>query len=227
MPRAHFSDLFGRGCLDPRELHELKRMATSIVLPAGRTVFREGEAADSAFGLTRGFVRLYTLLPDGRRQIVAFALPGDFLGIPLPPKHRLSADAIGETVLCRFPSRELAKFIQSSANMTRLLLEFATRELEMAQNQLVLIGNASAEERVTTFLLDWRRRLGSPSSQPLSLPMLRQDIADFLGMKLETLSRTFAKLEQKNAIRLAPKGVYLNGLDSTLLAGARNIQASG
>jgi CRP/FNR family transcriptional regulator len=99
----------------------------------------------------------------------------------------------------------------------RKLIEFATRELQTAHDQLILLENGSAEEKVAAFLVNWRNRLARVTavSQPVPLPMRRQDIADFLGLKLETVSRTLAKLEEKNAIRVVPNGVLLTGLDQT------------
>jgi CRP/FNR family transcriptional regulator len=165
-------------------------------------------------------VRLYKLLPDGRRQIVAFTLPGDFLAMPLADRFNFSADAIGEVSVSRFPREKLKRLIQSSPNLQRLLIDFATREMHTAQNQLTLLGTGSAEEKVVIFLLNWRNRLARPAAdaQPVPLPMRRQDIADFLGLKLETVSRTLARLEEKDVIRLVPKGVLLTGLEQTRLA---------
>jgi CRP/FNR family transcriptional regulator len=166
------------------------------------------------------------MLPDGRRQILAFALPGDFLGMPLAARHDFSADAIGEVALCQLSRDDLTKFIQSRPNIMRRLIEFATRELEMAQNQLLLLGNGSAEEKVAIFLVSWRNRLArlTALSETVPLPMRRQDIADFLGLKLETVSRTLAKLEHRKVIRVIPKGVFLTGLEQTLLVKGRSYQ---
>jgi len=227
MPRAFFPTLFCGAAVNAFEVRELQRLATQVYFHAEKTIFSEGEPADTAFGLSQGVVRLYKLLPDGRRQVLAFALPGDFLGMPLADRHNFSADAIGEVSLCRFSRDDLTKFIQSSPNIMRLIIEFATRELDMAQDQLQLLGNGSAEERVAIFLVSWRNRLArlSAFSETVPLPMRRQDIADFLGLKLETVSRTLAKLEQKNAIRIVPKGVFLTGLEQTLLVTGRNYQS--
>src|SRR5580692_5832012 len=227
MPRAFFPTLFCGAAVNAFEVRELQRLATQIYFHAETTIFSEGEPADTVFGLSQGVVRLYKLLPDGRRQVLAFALPGDFLGMPLADRHNFSADAIGEVSLCRFSRDDLTKFIQSSPNIMRLIIEFATRELDMAQDQLQLLGNGSAEERVAIFLVSWRNRLArlSAFSETVPLPMRRQDIADFLGLKLETVSRTLAKLEQKNAIRIVPKGVFLTGLEQTLLVTGRNYQS--
>jgi CRP/FNR family transcriptional regulator, anaerobic regulatory protein len=226
MPRAFFPALFSGAAVSKIERQELQRLATEIYLPAGKTIFREGDRAESAFGLSQGVVRLYKLLADGRRQILAFALPGVFLGMPLADRHTFSADAIGEVALCRFVRGDLMKFIQSSPGIMRLLVEFATRELDVAQDQLLLLGNGSAEERVAMFLIGWRNRLArlSAFSETVPLPMRRQDIADFLGLKLETVSRTLAKLEQRKVIRIVPNGIFLTGLEQTLLVKGRSYQ---
>jgi CRP/FNR family transcriptional regulator, anaerobic regulatory protein len=226
MPRALFPTLFCGAAVNAPELRELQGLATQVYFRSGRTIFSESELADSVFGLSQGVVRLYKLLPDGRRQVLAFALPGDFLGMPLAARHNFSADAIGEVALCRFSRADLRKLVQSSPDIMRLMIEFATRELDMAQDQLLLLGNGSAEEKVAIFLVSWRNRLARLSvfSETVPLPMRRQDIADFLGLKLETVSRTLAKLEQKNVIRLVPKGVFLTGLEQTLLVAGRSYQ---
>jgi CRP/FNR family transcriptional regulator len=197
----------------------MKRLATHVRFDGGHRIFSEGERADNAFGLSYGVVRLYKLLPDRRRQVVAFALPGDFLAMPLADRFSFSADAIGEVSVCRFPREELKRFIQSSPNIMRLLIGFATRELQTAQDQLTLLGNGSAEEKVAAFLINWRDRMARVSaiSRAVPLPMRRRDIADFLGLKLETVSRTLAKLEKRNVIRIVPNGVLLTGLEQTAL----------
>jgi CRP/FNR family transcriptional regulator, anaerobic regulatory protein len=226
MPRSEFPALFCGPAADARELREFQRLATPVYFRSGATIFSEGESTANVFGLSQGVSRLYKLLPDGRRQVLAFALPGDFLCMPLAERHNFSADAIGEVGLCRYPRGELTAFIQSSPNIMRRLIEFAILQLDMAQDQLLLLGNGSAEEKVAIFLVSWRNRLGRLSvfSETVPLPMRRQDIADFLGLKLETVSRTLAKLEQKNVIRLVPKGVFLTGLEQTLLVKGRSFQ---
>ena len=213
MPGSFFPALFCGEAADPNELREFQKLAVQVSVAAGKTIFSEGELADSVFGLSRGFVRLYKLPPDGRRQILGFALPGDFLGMPINDRHRFSADAIGEVTLSRFSRIKLANFVLSSPNVLRLLMEFAARQLEMAQDQM--IGRRSAEEKVSIFLVNWRSRLTriAASSEAVPLPMPRRDIADFLGLTLETISRTFTKLEQRKAIRILPKAVMLTGLE--------------
>ena len=124
--------------------------------------------------------------------------------MPLADRFSFSADAIGEVNVCRFPREELKRLIQSSPNIMRLLIEFATRELQTAQDQLTLLGNGSAEEKVAAFLINWRDRMAriTSISQAVPLPMRRRDIADFLGLKLETVSRTLSEFKRSGAIAL-------------------------
>jgi len=232
MAHASFSYLF---CGEGNAARELHRTAARVVVPAGKIVFFEGERADIVFGLSEGTVRLFKPLPNGGRQIVALALPGELLEMPTVEQHRHSATAIGEVELYRFPRDQLLAHILSSAQLTNLLLGFASRQLNLARDQMMMLGNGSAEKRVLLFLTMWRDRMAAlkPFQQYLPLPMMRQDIADFLGLRLETLGRTLAKLEAKNIIRIVPKGVVLTGRDRAAQAalpvplpqGSRGIRA--
>lgn len=211
-PCLTFLSSFVGGNSDSQELRRLYQLASKIECCSGKLIFSEGEHAASAFGLARGYVRLYRNTPEGRRQIVAFAQPGDFLGMPFAEVHKYSADAIDQVVLCRFPRAEFTSVIQSAPTTMRQLISFATAELERAQQLSMLLGHTSAEKRIIAFLIDWRDRLArlGPPSQFVPLPMMRQDIADFLGLTPATVCRVFAKLEARNVIRVAPKGVVLN-----------------
>jgi len=165
----------------------------------------------SFYNLLEGVMRLYKLLPDGRRQIVGFALPGDFLGMTTSARHSFSADAIGAVAVCRFSRTSFARFIENKPHLLRRMNELAVRELSQAQDHMVLLGRRSAEEKVATFLIGWRDRLaqlGSPS-KTVALPMSRQDIADFLGLTIETVSRTFTKLERDRVIEILPGSISL------------------
>jgi CRP/FNR family transcriptional regulator len=226
MPHAFFPALLRGKISGASEFRELQRLATQVYFRSGTTIFAERTKARAAFGLSQGVVRLYKVLPDGRRQILTFALPGDFLGMPLAERHHFSADAIGDVALCQFSLDELEGLVRSSPNIMQLMIDFAIRELEMAQDQLLLLGTGSAEERVAMFLIDWRNRLAGLKSvsDEIPLPMRRQDIADFLGLKLETVCRMLTKLEQKAAIRVGPKGVVLTGLERTPLVTGRTYQ---
>jgi CRP/FNR family transcriptional regulator len=208
MTRTSFLNLF---CGETCEAGELLRMATRVTMPAKKTIFSEGDQADGVFGLSEGTVRLFKLMPDGRRQILALALPGEFLEMPMIEQHRHSASTIGEVELYRFRRDELVAYIQSTPKLMSLLVEVTTRQLISTQDQLLMLGKGSAEERMLFFLARWRERVAllKQVQEYLPLPMWREDIADLLGLTIETVSRTLSKLEEKGVIRIVPKGVVL------------------
>jgi CRP/FNR family transcriptional regulator len=197
--------------LDKAELRGLEHLGRHVHFSSCETVFAQEEMTTSFYNLLEGVMRLYKLLPDGRRQIVGFALPGDFLGMTASPRHGFSADAIGAVVVCQFSRTPFARFIEDKPHLLRRINELAVRELSQAQDHMVLLGRRSAEEKVATFLIGWRDRLAqlwSPS-KTVPLPMSRQDIADFLGLTIETVSRTFTKLERDGVIDIMPGSVCL------------------
>src|ERR1700692_984246 len=197
--------------LDKTELRELEHLGRHVHVASCETVFAQEELTTSFYNLLDGVMRLYKLLPDGRRQIVGFALPGDFLGMTASARHSFSADAIGPVVICRFLRASFARFIEDKPHLLRRINELAVRELSQAQDHMVLLGLRSAEEKIATFLIAWRDRLvllGDPSST-VPLPMRRLDMADFLGLTIETVSRTFTKLERDGVIEILPGSISL------------------
>ncbi len=197
--------------LDPDELNALEALSHPTRYGARSTLFSQDETAESVFNVTEGMVRLYKLLPDGRRQIVGFALPGDFLGLALMDRFGVSAEAVGDVTVCRFPRKAFAAYLDTKPHLLRRLHEFAGHELSLAQEQMVLLGRRSAEERVASFLVSLRERLAriGQKSVTLALPMSRQDIADFLGLTIETVSRTMTRLAREKTILVVPDGVRL------------------
>lgn len=201
--------------LAPDELLTLEQLAHPAQFDARATLFVQGEEAESVYNITSGVARLYKLLPDGRRQIVGFALPGDFLGLAMRERYGFSADAIEPIAACRFARTAYSALVDEKPHLLRRLHDFATHELTLAQDQMMLLGRRSAEEKVVSFLLHMRDRwakLGRPSVT-VPLPMSRQDIADFLGLTIETVSRTFTKLAKDKSIVIVPDGVRLMNLD--------------
>lgn len=197
--------------LDKTELRELEPLSHHVHFAPRETVFGQEELATSFYNLLVGVMRLYKLLPDGRRQIVGFALPGDFVGLTASPRHGFSADAIGPVTVCRFSRTSFAHFTEDRPHLLRRINEFVVRELSQAQDQMVLLGRRTAEEKVATFLVGWRNRLAQPAGHTtiIPLPMSRQDIADFLGLTIETVSRTFTKLERDGVIEIMAGSVCL------------------
>ena len=197
------------------ELALLESLAQPQRFTAGETLFSQGEEARTVFNVTAGVVRLYQLRSDGRRQIVGFALPGDFLGLAMRDAFGFSADAIGDVAACSFTRSAYTALVDSKPHLLRRLHEFATHELTLAHEQMMLLGRRTAEEKLVCFLLGMQTRwarLGKPSVT-VPLPMTRQDIADFLGLTIETVSRTFTRLAKEKTILIVPGGVRLMNTD--------------
>lgn len=195
--------------LDSDELQKMSKIATNLEYSPHDPIIDEGEAADFLFNVTGGTVRLYKLLPDGRRQITGFLTNGDFLGIALNDSYTYSAEAVDDVKVCRFPRQKLERLLDQFPHLEKRLLGVASNELVQAQDQMMLLGRKTAKEKILTFLLSLSRRqeaIGQPAS-PVALPMSRSDIADYLGLTTETVSRTFSLLKRDQSIRIQEGGM--------------------
>jgi len=162
-------------------------------------VYGEDEPAEYLYQVISGAVRTYRLLDDGRRQISAFYLPGDIFGVEAGEAHLSSAEAIVESRVMVVKRNSVLARAEHEKDLSRQLWTLTVRELQrVQQHSLVLIKNA--EERVAGFLLEMASR--SSGGAAIELPMSRQDIADYLGLTIETVSRTLTQLVQSNVIAL-------------------------
>lgn len=186
---------------------EIQRLSgTAVVMEAhpGQCFIEEGEPAANFFNVTRGTVKLFKLLPDGRRQITGFVGVGHFLGLAVSDTYAFSAEAIDNVRYCRFSRAKLRRLLDDFPLMEKRLLEVASNELVAAQEQMLLLGRKTARERLASFLI-MQSRQGMPCQQPRSqfpLPMTRGDIADYLGLTIETVSRTLTKLRSEALIEI-------------------------
>ncbi|CAN5488614.1 helix-turn-helix domain-containing protein [soil metagenome] len=204
--------------LEPAELDALDRISQVRLFAAKTMLFDQDATTVSVFNITEGIVRLYKSLPDGRRQIVGFALPGDFLGLALTERHCVAAEAVTVVKACRFARAAFIDYLDEKPHLLRRLHEFAGHEISMAQDQMLLLGRRTAEEKIAAFLIGLKARYGriGTTSVTIPLPMSRQDIADYLGLTIETVSRTLTRLAREKAIVIVPDGVRL--LDQERLA---------
>lgn len=203
--------------LDPAELHDFEKAGLESSFAPKKTMFSENESVAKVYSLTQGVVRLYKLLPDGRRHIIGFALPGDLLGVAHSERYSFSADAITPVVACQYSREIFNRFVEGRPGMLRRIIEFESRELDLARNQMLVLGTHSAEQKIALFLIGWRDRLARLGEIPktLPLPMRRRDIADFLGLTIETVSRTLTRLEREKLIVNVPRGVRILNLART------------
>lgn len=194
--------------LDSGEMQRLVEILKAMDVPAGTRITEEGEPADHVFNVTAGSVRLYKLLADGRRAITGFLFPGDFLGLTAGKTYACSAEAMSPVRLCRFPRRRLEGLFSEMPKLERRLLAMASNELAAAQDQMVLLGRKTASEKLASFLLQLghRQEARQLPADPVALPMGRSDIADYLGLTTETVSRTITQFKTTGLISLQPRG---------------------
>jgi CRP/FNR family transcriptional regulator len=192
------------GVLDDEQIVEMGRMMTQKRIEPGQLVVLEGDPGDHAYTVTEGVIKVFKSLADGRFQITGFLLPGDFLGMPSRERFTYSAEAIRRARLCVFPRRPLQALFDSSPGLEKRLLEIVNDELTLAQDHMLLLGRRRADERVACFLLEFAERfarVGWPVT-PMTLPAGRGDIADYLGLSLETVSRSFTRLKKSGVLSL-------------------------
>jgi CRP/FNR family transcriptional regulator len=189
---------------DP-DLARLASIAVVTEVGPGQCFIDEGEPADAFFNITAGSAKLFKLLPDGRRQITGFVGPGHFLGIAVSDTYAFSAEAIEPVRYCRFNRGKLRALLDDFPLMEKRLLEVAANELVAAQEQMLLLGRKTARERLASFLL-LQSRQGLTCGRArrwFTLPMTRNDIADYLGLTIETVSRTLTRLRNEGLIEIA------------------------
>ena len=168
-------------------------------------VFREGDAVTQVFMVEIGHLCIYRTLADGRRQVVDFAYPGDIVGLGAMGEHANNAQATTRTRVRCITTGTLQQAVREDGRLGLKLCEALSRELMASRELLFTVSQRTAGERVAAFLMALSRRSERNGEDPLEfvLPMTRADIADFLGLTIETVSRTFTKLRGDGLIDLA------------------------
>ena len=215
-------DLSICGAIEPEHLGKLDAIVVHKKLAPGEILFFEGDRSDSLYIITEGCVRLSKMLADGRRQITGFLFPSDFLGLALRERYAYSAEAVDPVLLCRYPKNRLEALLDQFPAMERRLLAVASNELAAAQDQMLLLGRKTALERVASFLMILMRRMQLKGRQDtVSLPMTRTDIGDYLGLTIETVSRSLSKLKRDRIVR------FLTAQDMQIVDPKRLAQLAG
>jgi CRP/FNR family nitrogen fixation transcriptional regulator len=164
----------------------------------GTEIYGEKEPAEYVYQVKKGAVRSYKMLSDGRRQIGAFHLAGDVFGLANGDAHRFSAEAIVETTVRLIKRQSLELLAESDAVVVRDLLSMTTSNLQHAEDHMLLLGRKDALERVAAFLVEMDKRLSAAGI--VTLPMTRRDIADYLGLTIETVSRAISRLNRAGVL---------------------------
>ena len=171
---------------------------------AGSYLYFEGDEVSRLYVIESGVVRLTRVLEDGRRQVIAFGYPGDIIGFPARGVHHTDCDALVDTKLTPVSKKALDDG-RHDPDLHQILVTAALQEISAMQDHFMMLGRKSAAEKVASFLKVLLERIEEAGSTPLviELPMTRSDIADFLGLTTETVSRCFTALRKAGIIHLS------------------------
>jgi CRP/FNR family transcriptional regulator len=185
-------------------MHRLYALATEREFAAGELLFRQEQPADHVFSLRSGHGAIYRLTADGRRQVLSFLFPGDFVGFTSEDRFHYAVGAISPVRACRFERVALEQLIRDFPEMDRKLRFTLTRAMDASFELLFSLGRKDAVQKVASFLwyVSYRQRKMHQTDNPVHLPMRRADVADFMGLTTETVSRAFTSLRQMGVIRL-------------------------
>jgi len=199
--------------IDASALSNLQPSGAPLHFTPDRGIYGEGDSAGLFFKVVSGVVRTCKFLNDGRRQIDAFYVPGDIFGFELGREYTLSAEAVCDCTVVPYRRRS-TKTTHDDDVISQELFPYAMRSLARAQEHSLLLGRRSAAEKVAAFLIEWAWHTGE--GDIVSLAMTRQDIADYLGLTIETVSRTLSQLERDALIEL-PSARQIRLKDATAL----------
>jgi len=197
--------------------------AGTYIVPAKQDIFVEGDRAAFVYEIVEGTVAAYRILPDGERHVVSFYFAGDVLGYCCGRAYAMSAHSITPVRLRRIPTAAVERMLDQEPDLARRLLRLAAAELTATRDHLVCIAAKSAEAKMASFLLALSRRNASTGDDPaeLILQMTRIDIGDYLGLTVETVSRTLTKMKQAGVIAL-PRACRVLIRDLTALEAMAN-----
>ncbi|MCC7254209.1 MAG: helix-turn-helix domain-containing protein [Hyphomicrobium sp.] len=206
-----------RGTLDERLSHASERK-----LEAKEHVFCEGDPRTHVYRVEEGVIAIYKTLFDGRRRIIDFAYPGDFIGLGVLGEHIMSAQATCASKVRCLSASALESLAETDASLALKLYKSVCQDLVAARSLLVTVGQRSAVERVAAFLLALHRRTGDAPNDEVKLAMRRSDIADLLGLTIETVSRTLTKLREMSVIDVEQGGTTVTLRDLPRLTDLAN-----
>ena len=178
----------------------LERIGTRLKFPPNHEIYAEGDRADCWYKVISGTVRVCKLLADGRRHIGEFCFSGDYFGIDSGAERLYSAEAVDDVIVMRFERKATERLMDQNAAVARILRDTVLRDLTNAHGRTLLLGRMTALERVAIFLLEMFER--RDRTKTLDLPMSRNDIADYLGLTIETVCRTLSAFKRDGVIAI-------------------------
>ena len=215
--------------LDRGARAQLSYMSRRKILPPHTPIFHDGDYADQYFNVVSGVVKLIKTLVDGHQHIIGLIYPPDFMGQMLNQHHSYSSETATDVELCVYPRAPFETFLKQHPELERQIVDVLVRELDECRDWMLLLGRKAAYKRVAGFLLMLARR--TPRKSPaqdghiqFELPFTRAEIADCLGLTLETVSRQFSRLKKKQVIDL-PSSRDIAIPDIELLSAVAQLEA--
>ncbi len=193
------------GALTTDQLMKLSRHTTKHMVEAEQQIALEGETVKRYSNIMRGVVKLSKLTADGRQQIVGLQFAPDFVGRPFSKESDFAVEAATDIKLCSFPSTILEQLLEEAPDLEHRLHQQALKELDEAREWMLTLGRKTAAEKVASFLYFVALHIDPENTngeRHFEIPLKRSDIADFLGLTIETVSRQITKLRQSGAIRI-------------------------
>ncbi len=195
--------------LNGNDLRAFSKISTDLRRSAQQVICSEDEDADNIYNIRTGAVRISKMLSDGRRQITGFLFAGNFFGLSCKDKYSITAEAITDVEICVFSRARIMEAFRQFPQLGERVFDMTRTELDSTHDQMLLLGRKTAREKLCSFLLTMRKK-NSPAETPennpennnVDLPMSRSDIADFLGLTVETISRQFTSLHKLDLIEL-------------------------
>jgi CRP/FNR family nitrogen fixation transcriptional regulator len=185
-------------------LKNLESLATLVPCRRGQEICGQGRPAETWYCVLSGAARRYVIRLDGRRQIVDLLLPGDCFGFSAGGDYDFAVEAVADgTVVAGYPRRRAEMLADSDPRVSREIRQAAFEALSRLQSQLLIVGRITALEKVGSFILEMAARLSRASSRSVALPVSRYDIADYLAVSVETVSRSLTDLKHRGVIRMS------------------------
>jgi CRP/FNR family nitrogen fixation transcriptional regulator len=210
-PRAVLAVIEGSKGRDADGLAPLHAIGITQRLAKNAALFEEGQPSQHVYKVVSGAIRTCRMLIDGRRQIADFFLPGDFFGLDWQSTHAFTAEALADSVVICYPRRQVEALAESTTTIHRLLMSMLCNGLAATQEHVVMLGRQTAYERLAWFLIRVKERSGGKNE--IDMPMSRQDMADYLGLTIETVSRGISEFKRRHYISAtSAHQIHLTGL---------------
>ena len=198
----------------PGMLDFLEQFGCTISVRRTHEIYGHDQPAEFCWRILSGCARTVRLMEDGRRQVGEFLWAGDLIGIDDLESYYSDAEAVTDVLLRRYPRRIVEAQAQSHAALALWLRTLTLENLRAAHRQIALLGRKTSVEKIASFLLEMDRRAAPIDGQPLELPMSRTDIADYLGLSIETVCRNLTQLQREGTLAILRSGIELRNRDT-------------